>query len=638
MTLHPPEKNRSEASRGLSDFVLGYCRQVGGIVDSPGYGVYDVLLPEELASRLAVEPLQRLTFHPEAAQGADEEVTFLHYGHPLVERIVDVVRCETANARQYVNVARLDQRDLFRLATQSLDVSNAHLSPTPNTTAKRALFHYVCFNFKASLITDEKRDLIVPVWMYLEGGYPVDGEEIERLAVADPDPAYRHLEPGAAAWLPGERALSRGVWKGLLERAGDAVLDSLAGGPLEVLERRARRFLELDRARLEQYYDDLRKDLEKRLRKASDERRPPFESKLAALQSERRTKLADAEEKYRLRVELELINLWIVAQAKLVVPVTIKKRKVSTLRQVVWDPRRSRLEPPLCEACREPASQLWLCENGHLTHKACRRPQCVDCSRTYCRLCSEQMRSCVVCDRPLCEHSVNHCATCGRGTCREHVGLCHGADGAPVPGEAAKPEKALAVAEPPTASTSADSETEPPPSQAKKPRPSKARTPRRTAQPKVSAKRSGQGRAQAKAKRGGAFLKRKTLRAQRLEVYSEVVEPAVTAYVVAAGKRMATRRWELAADGIRVYCYCEKGRFCDADGTIIRPGDPEHVEEQIKQQIGGLREEYGVTAGRVELFCVIADQPKPRRRLQLAGRWKDKEVVAQAQRTFDTIE
>ncbi len=631
MTQHPPE-NRSEARSGLSDFVLGYCRHLGGIVDTPAYGVYDVLLPEEVASRLAVEPLQRLSFDSEAARGT----SFLHYGHPLVERIVELVRCETANARRYLNVARLDQRDLFKLATQSLDVPNAYLSPAPNTSAKRALFHYVRFNFKIALITDEKREWIVPVWMYLEGGYAVDGEEIERLAVADPDPAYRHLEPGAAAWIPGEKALARGVWQGLLERAGDAALERLADGPLELLERRARRFLELDLARLEQYYGDLREDLEKRLRNAGDERRATLESKLAALQSERRTKLADAEEKYRLRVELELINLLIVAQAKLVVPVEIKKRKVSILRQVVWDPRQSRLEHPFCEACRQPASQLWLCENGHLAHKACLRPQCVDCRRTYCRLCSEQMSSCVVCDRPLCEHSVNHCATCGRGTCREHVGRCHGAD---VPGEAAKPEPAPAAAEQPTAaSSSADSEPQPPPAQADKPRRNKARTPPRAAKPKVSAKRSGKGCAQARAKRGGAFPKRKTLRAQRLEVYFEMVEPAVTAYVVTAGERMATRRWELAADGIRVYCYCEKGRFCDADGTILRPEDPEQIEGQIRQEIGALREEYGVTAGRVELFCVIGGQPKPRRRLQLAGRWKDKEIVAQARKAFDSIE
>ena len=58
-------------------------------------------------------------------------------------------------------------------------------------------------------------------------------------------------------------------------------------------------------------------------------------------------------------------------------------------------------------------------------------PQCVDCKRVYCRLCTKQMKACVVCDRPVCASSLNRCPTRGRGTCREHVGLCHAAEGEP---------------------------------------------------------------------------------------------------------------------------------------------------------------------------------------------------------------
>jgi len=64
------------------------------------------------------------------------------------------------------------------------------------------------------------------------------------------------------------------------------------------------------------YYADLQRDLEKRLSKAEDERQPALQSKLAALHDERQSKLADAEQKYHLRLDLELINLAIIALPK----------------------------------------------------------------------------------------------------------------------------------------------------------------------------------------------------------------------------------------------------------------------------------------------------------------------------------
>jgi hypothetical protein len=225
-------------------------------------------------------------------------------------------------------------------------------------------------------------------------------------------------------WRSQEHPLSQSVLVELLEQARQVAPERLTG-TLETLQQRANRFLELDRARLEQYYDDMRRDVERRLQHATDDRRVSLEAKLTVVETERQAKLTDAEEKYRLRITLELINLLIVVQPKIVLPMQITNRTTAVTRLVVWDPLRHRLEPLVCDVCGRPSVRLWLCEGGHVAHQQCLMPQCVDCKRVYCGLCAERIQTCAVCNRPVCLHSLNRCPACGRGTCREHRGLCH---------------------------------------------------------------------------------------------------------------------------------------------------------------------------------------------------------------------
>lgn len=626
----------------LADFVLNYCREAGAIVEPPAYGVYEVLLPDAQARRLGVLEYQRFAFDDALAtegNGADE-VTHLSYGHPLVESLIEAARRVPACTRLYVNAVRLDKRGLADLARQALSFPNARLVKVPgqddeSKTESPALGHYVRFNFKAALSTDEKREQFLPVLMDAQGGYAVkELAEIERLATLETKPGFEHLPVMPPFWLPGEEPLSRRALEGLLERAKRAALEELAE-PLDSLQRRAARFLELDRARLEQYYDDMQRDLKRRLERAADDRRKALGDKLAAVQIEREAKLADAEAKYRLRVELELINLLIIAQPHLVWPMNVENRTATVTRTVVWNPLLHRIEPLTCDVCGRASCRLFLCTGGHLVHEECLLPhQCVDCKRVYCRLCADQMKACVVCDQPVCASSLNHCPTCGRGTCREHVGLCHAAEGEPTrilptrkremaegteappselrpePVEGPESEKVKAPPQPPV-------ETKP----EKKPT-----TERRAAEERV-----GKG---TRVKRTPP-IRRSVATGQKIEVYTYPSEPAVTAFVIASrGRELAVRTWELVEDGIVVWCRCEKGPFCRVNQTVLEPGTAAEIEEQIQAEIEALRREYQVPGRRVNFYYVLHDTPRPERRLLLRGQWKDDAALSEARAAF----
>lgn len=619
----------------LADFVLSYCREAGAIVEPPAYGIYEVLLPDDLAARLGVSAYQRFAFDdtplgfrspqdenwPSGAAEAD--VTYLSYGHPLVENLIEMARREPACTRLYANAVRLDKRGLADLARRALSFPNARLVEVEGQTESPALGHYVRFNFKAALITDEKREQLLSVLMDAQGGYPVkELAQIEHLTALETTPAFEHLPVMPPLWLPGEEPLSRQALEGLLERAQRAALDELAE-PLDSLQRRAARFLELDRARLEQYYDDMQQDLQRRLERADDDRRPALEDKLLAVKAEREAKLADAEAKYRLRVELELINLLVIVQPRLVLPMNIENRTATVTRTIVWNPLLHRIEPLVCDVCSRASDRLFLCTGGHLAHEECLSPQCVDCKRVYCGLCADQIKTCVVCDRPVCASSLNRCPTCGRGTCREHVGLCHAADGEPV-----RLLPALKAEAPPS----------PPP----EPRPEPTR-PEPKKEP-VDIVPEVEKKAAKKPKPPTPPAERRTVKApalwapaigQRIEVYTYAAEPVIEAFVIASGGReLAQRTWKLVEDGIAVWCHCEKGPFCQVNQTVFEPVTADRIEAQLQDQIEALRQEYQVSGKRLNFYYILHDVPRPERRLLLRGLWKDEMALARARTGF----
>ncbi len=604
----------------LRDFVLGYCQQVGGLIEPPAYGIDEVLLPDEVAARWGLDAFLRLTFDPalQLPSFATDKtgVTTLHYGHPLVETIVLELRKRSADTRYFINPSRLEKPGLPEIVNK-LIFSNAR--PTAGQTQRIRMYHYVCFNFKASLVSDEKREHLVSLWMHLQGGYRLVQNEIKSKVILESHNDSRQLETALPFWhnlSPGENPLSPEVITALLDRSRQFILDEIAS-ILTVAQKRSQHFLELDRARLNAYYTDLQRDLDKRLARADDERRPALESKLAALINERQSKLADAEQKYNLRLDLELINLAIIAQPKIELDVEISKRGVAAKRTVAWDPVRHLLEPLVCDVCGHPGDGLTLCESGHLAHSDCLAPQCVDCKRTFCRLCTEKILTCVVCSSPVCAHSLIHCKICGRDTCQKHVSLCHAVDGQPQ-----KLDSALAA---PTASTTKNQSIQSPIAKNSRPRVDMGSNSKRKTGVKVPPTK----------KTTGTTTQTKPVTAQRVQVDIEHTFPVVRAFALKKEHEIAVRVWELTQDGITAKCHCEKGRNCPSDRMIHRPADELRIEGQLLRLIREFALEYHVPETKITFQRIISNEIFESQQLTLPSVWKDSEKLTVAQAGFD---
>ena len=588
----------------ITELVLGYCRQVGGLVEPPAYGIYEILLPEDVAARWGIEPLQHLTF--EAANRQDG-VTYLHYGHALVETIVNELHWQSANGLFYINHVRPEKPGLYPAIEKALSFPNAKLFPVPAATEQIRLHHYIRFNFKASLIADEKREFILPVWMDVQNGYPVKGADIERLALLETENLYQNTPPAATFWS-NEPPLASKTVSTLLDRASQAVADEL-GETLGHMQKRLKRYLELDRARLNEYYSDLLKDGERRLQKAEADHRPVLEAKIAAITAERETKLADVEQKYHLQLQVELLNLAVITLPKLDLTVEIRMRTSVARRMVSWNPLLHIVEPLACDVCSQSGMTLLLCENGHLAHAECLAPQCVSCKRIYCQKCAHEVQTCAVCERPVCVHSLTRCATCLRVTCSEHVGECHAVNGGP--------RTVTQIQEKPVIITATSED---------RAAPLKTGSPLKTG--------TAQKRQAPEAKTSLKKINPTKPLADYLEIYADPADGTITAYIIARKRELATRRWRMTDEGIAVMCHCEKPD-CDQRGIVYRPGGD--IEEQMKYLLNKFQAEYHLPDNKVRYFQIRKGRPFEEKKLMVPSNWKDPDTLKRAREGFGKL-
>jgi len=205
----------AQDSTSLEQLVLGYCRQVGALVEPPAYGVYEILLPDQTAARWGISPHQRVIF--DAANNQDG-VIFLHYGHALVETIVEELRGQSANGHFFINNVRPEKPGFLSEVERTFSLPNAKFFFIPAEKERARLHHYARFNFKVSLVADEKRELVLPVWMDLQNGYPINGADIERLGILDADnhfaqiPSYHPRLLFGTMKLPSARRLLLRFW------------------------------------------------------------------------------------------------------------------------------------------------------------------------------------------------------------------------------------------------------------------------------------------------------------------------------------------------------------------------------------------------------------------------------------------
>jgi hypothetical protein len=369
MLLEQPEENR------MQGFVADLLRHEDALVDPIEPEGLEVLAPVAVQRTLGLGELSRLGFGttmPPGAQRVGLEGDWLdRFGRLLGTRGRWTRRVLTSDAKM--------PGDPERVLGHELVLDNATfrlLGVTPAWT------RYLVMDFRASAVSDEKRDFITRLGINLVTG-------------ALPDAVIAALRPfldrsdDAAAAAPPEADLPP-VWDqarvaGLVERAVpprlDVALDPFIKGLLRRLVR--------DQDRLHRYHNDLHHEAMRRavVLPEGDPKRAREEQRAAAITREYRAKLDDLSRQYATRVTVE----W-VQTLELVMPVhrlnvQIRRRKADRMIALDWNPLARRLEPPVCEATAGMERPRLVCDDAlHLVVPAGLAP-CAGCGRPFCRAC-----------------------------------------------------------------------------------------------------------------------------------------------------------------------------------------------------------------------------------------------------------
>ena len=203
------------------------------------------------------------------------------------------VATQPASAAVYVNQVRLEKRGLVELARKIFGFPNARLDFVPQTQERSELHHYLQFNFKVTILSEEKQEDLASVVMDVQAGYAVtDPAQLRALSVYDTETTFDGCPLAQPRWIGAGDALAVETLAALLPRAATAARASLAER-LTSLAARMEHHLLLDLARIEVYYTELELDLHKRqarVESGDTARRQEFADKLAMLERERRTK------------------------------------------------------------------------------------------------------------------------------------------------------------------------------------------------------------------------------------------------------------------------------------------------------------------------------------------------------------
>ena len=373
----PPERP-SDGSREqgrMQGFAAALLRHEGALVEAIEPEALEVLAPPPVQKALGIGELSLLGFGatlPPAARRVGIEGDWL-------DRFARLLGTRGRWSQRVLSAPARTPGDPERVLGHELVPDNATfrlLGVTPAWT------RYLVLDFRASAVSDDKRDFLLRLGINLATGALPDAVLAAVMAVLDDREAEDAAPPEDAALPePWDRARVLALVARALPPRVEGVLDPFLKG--------MRRRLGRDQDRLHRYHNDLSHEA---LRRAmalpeGDPKRMREEQRAGAIEREYRARLDDLTRQYATRVTVE----W-ARTLELVMPVQrfavqIRRRKADRTIHLDWNPIARRLEPPACAFTASAERPTLVCDDAlHLVVAAGLAP-CAGCGRAFCRAC-----------------------------------------------------------------------------------------------------------------------------------------------------------------------------------------------------------------------------------------------------------
>jgi hypothetical protein len=350
---------------GFAEWASDLLIQRGALVEPGDGGELRALLSPELAATLEAHEWLSLRFG--AGPGSDDEGDWLERLGRLLPAEPRVIG---ARVRRPAIVPAVDPATILE---RELVVQNGICRAIDGyqTSAR-----YFFFNFQYAIESDETSLGACTVGLNSTSSALAPRPEGLLDAVRD------DLEEDPAFEIP------RGELARLFPIALNAALPEIRRRSVS-LEESANRRLARDAARIHSYYQDLLKQIDKRIARhlAGSQAMQKELSRAEATRLDREAKLEDLARKYALKIRVEPSDVLIVWLPVREISARLLRKKSERLAKLHWNPALKSLESPWCEACHGRAHPLSLCDDRlHFLCKRCLAP-CPACGKTFCRAC-----------------------------------------------------------------------------------------------------------------------------------------------------------------------------------------------------------------------------------------------------------
>ena len=335
----------------------------------PGDDVLRALLPQEVAQALGGGEWLSLNFG--ASAGADDPVDWMERLARLLPsgNLVTGARMRLSAPVPRINVESVLARELI--------IQNGIYRLVEDFSGSA---QYLLFTFQHTVESDERSTGLVKVGLNATAQSHVP--QVHALWSS----VQLELEDDPGFEIPGEPLVRMHPFAAAI--AQDQIRPLIA-----VLEETANRRLARDSQRVEAYYRGLLAQIDKRIKRKSDDTAlaEKERSRADATRLDRDAKLDDLVRKYSLRVQLQLASVLVMRLPVREIVVRLIRKKEERTRTLHWNSSLKRLEHVLCEKCGRPANPLNLCEKVHCLCRECWVP-CAKCGRTYCRVCQSRCK------------------------------------------------------------------------------------------------------------------------------------------------------------------------------------------------------------------------------------------------------
>jgi len=376
-------------------FVASYLQAIGAGAEALSAGALAVRWPPTHAARFG--PSTTVAFDPLVAEASNAELCVV--GSDLLDRIV-----ADASGRGFHCVALVDAENeppRGEVLTANLNFPNARASIV---AGEEGLVPYLLFNFRVTLTTDEKRELVRSILLNavtLQEHPAVDIFLRESLTLPE---AREDTLLAEQSILNTYRSAC-----GALERAILREVEQVRG--------KASAFLSTELQRIDAFYENSIKEL------YAGRTQTPLEAE-KELRAERERRVDEVRRKLEFSVAAKLINVRTILVPTVTLRVSLANSRASKDLDLEYDAVTLETNRPACESCRAPTGTIHLCSRGHIACDACER-RCDFCDEVVCSKCAPEVLSpCASCIRKGCpDHTFVD--EIGRKTyCQDHIHTC----------------------------------------------------------------------------------------------------------------------------------------------------------------------------------------------------------------------